>query len=200
MSTPRTLAVLARAACLVLAACNGDKQETDSGPATDTDSDDTDAVDTDDTDAPAREGLLQRVGTATVTDSYAGTEDLQLVSEEDADGDGEDDVVCRIRYELVSVAVRDDCVMCEWAFDLEIRGATVAEDPLGVCLAVTGYDASNVAELDGTISARGFDPEYAGHAEVLLSELEPGSWQTVSYATFVGEQLDYAWDDGYVAY
>ena len=167
------------ASLLTLSACDADKQDTEPIDVGDTDLDtDPDPdTDSDPPTAPLREGLLQRVGSANVGAVYTGTEDLQLV--------GDDGVIeCRIRYALVSVAIRDDCPGCEWAFDLAIQDAALVEDPNGACLGTTGFDATNVGDLDGTITSRGYDPEFAGHAEVMLAELAPGAWDVVTYVVF----------------
>ena len=189
-----------------LGACNNTAKDADTASVdadadTDTDSDtdaDTDADSDTDADAePPLIGKLVRVGTAVVNSAYAGEEDLQLIGDS-----GYGDTACRIHYNLVSVKVRDDCDLCVWAFDLEIQDATVEEDPTAVCKIALGYDASNVDDLNGTVTSRGFDPVYAGHASVILSELSPGSWESVTYATFDTEtgDLSYDWDDGYVYY
>lgn len=189
---------LARGAWIFGWACSGG--ETDgSGTETDTDTDsDTDA-DTDsdtDTDPSSSEGLVVRTGSAVVGADYVGSEDLTLVGDE-----GYGAVVCQIHYDLLSTALRTDCASCVWAFDLTISNAAVVTDTGGACLAASGFDATTVSALDGTIVPRGYDAEYAGHARVMMVFLG-GKWQSASYANFddATGAFSYEWEDGFVSY
>jgi hypothetical protein len=81
------------------------------------------------------------------------------------------DAVCRIRYQVSSVAPRADC----------------------------GDDA--IAALEGTTRAYGFIEEYIGHADVLTVDQGEGWEVAAyaSWAQDSGD-LSYEWERGYVAY
>ncbi len=193
--------------------CGGDADTVADGPQGDADADaDTDSdadsdadadadTDTDsdadtDTGTPGNIGLLSRVGNATVTNIYAGHEDL--VFYDGAEGGG--DLLCHIGYELVAVSPRSDCTNCVWAFDLRISNATMVIDN-GPCLAVTGVDAGNVSSLDGQTIAYGYDPDYVGHSQILMFD-DGSGWAPGSYSTFDDgtSVLTYDWVDGTYAY
>jgi hypothetical protein len=181
-------------------ACSGKTEPgggADTEPSADADTDtDTDAdTDTDTDTEPAAQGLLVRVGNAIVDAAYTGTEDLELVGD-----DGYGEIVCAIHYDLASVAVRDDCSGCEWAFDVAISNAETVVDASGACTAI-GYDATAVAALNGTTVSRGYNADYAGHAQVLMVDIG-GTWQSASYGLFDegSGAFSYEWEDGFVPY
>ncbi len=179
---------------LALVACDG------SPPADDDDDiqlDDDDDVVGDDDSAGPDEGLLGREGTATVlNDSYEGTEDLFFATEY---GLGED--LCRIRYSLSTVAVRDDCEDCVWAFDLQVGAPELIAEAGPGCLATVGVDGATLAGLEGTVVAYGYNPDYFGHIQVLYVEQE-GAWGSVGHASWDSGsgEFSYDWEDGYHPY
>ncbi len=101
-------------------------------------------------------------------------------------------------YELVSMGTRDDCDSCIWAYDLEIRGTLVTID-LGYCLDIVGVDAATASDWDGTMRSYGFDPDYIGHAEILMF-FDGTVWIPASYASWDGSEVTYAWVDGLYDY
>jgi len=180
-------------------ACNGDDGGSD---ATDDTGADTTTSPTSETTSPPTPtptgpvGLLLRTGTLVWDGSAAaGTESLTLLGDS-----GYGAARCTLTYQLQSTEARADCEGCDWAFDLAIAGASVALDD-GSCLATTGYDATTVSALDGTIVSMGYNPDYVGHAEVLMSPVD-GMWQAVSYVSYdpATGTLDYEWEDGFVSY
>ncbi len=119
------------------------------------------------------------IGEATAgPDGYTGTEDWVFIGD---DGEGEE--FCRIRTTLSVAAVRDDCEDCDWAYDLVRGDAEVLTDTGPGCLALAGYDATTVSDLDGTTVAYGYSPDYFGHAEVLMGVVD-GAWTALAFATW----------------
>lgn len=185
-------------------ACIGTSDTGDDDEPVDTDIVDTDVTDmpdTDtDTDTPGVPGTAVKVlvGDAIVEEgvSYTGTE-LRLVVGDYGDGA----TTCVITTTMTSVAVRDDCPTCEWAFDVVTSDATVATDFAGACMGVFGVDASTVSSLDGVVVGYGYVAEYIGHAPVLMIDL--GSvWAAANYATYDPKTgvFQYEWDDGPYTY
>ncbi len=172
---------------LVLAGCPGNDDD-DSG------SGDDDVV-ADDDDA-ARRALLRYEGSAMVdAGSYAGDEILVLEADE-----GAGDELCRVSYTLTSTAQRDDCAVCDWAFDLVLSDPTIVYES-GVGCGPFGYAAEDVAALDGEPRSYGYAEEYVGHASMLLAH-DGSLWEGLSFATYVPETGDfsYGWEAAYVAY
>jgi len=180
---------------LLLTACPTTQDDDSAGDddAGDDDAGDDDAGD-DDT---GPEGLLGRSGTATVSvSSYEGTEDLYFTKDY---GEGED--ICRIRYALSTVAVRDDCQDCAWAFDLVLgKPELIAETDPG-CLATVGVDGTTLAGLEGTEVTYGYNPDYFGHIQVLLV-YQGGEWISAGHAEWESTSgaFTYDWQDGYHPY
>ncbi|MDP2308934.1 MAG: hypothetical protein Q8P18_23125 [Pseudomonadota bacterium] len=156
-------------------ACSGTDSADDTAAA-DTDSDtdsDTDADTDSDTDTDEElTGLLRLVGSATVEGGYAGTESVVFVADE---GYGDD--VCRLTMTLASTGERTDCETCDWAYTLEITDVTTEVDT--ECAAVGWADPQAAV---GTTRAYGYDPDYFGHAAVLMVD-DGVSWQVAGYAT-----------------
>jgi len=181
---------------LSLTACAEDPAGDDDA----TGDDDTTADDDDDDDddsAGERFGLLGRVGAATVTeDSYVGSEDLYFAADY---GEGED--ICRIRYPLVSVAVREDCEDCVWAFDLVLGAPELLSETHPGCLSTVGVDGAALDDLEGTAVSYGYNPDYFGHIQVLRVE-QVGSWDSAGHASWDegSGAFDYDWQDGYHTY
>jgi hypothetical protein len=202
--------------------CEGDS-DTDADADTDTDTDadsdaDTDAdsdadadadADSDadadaDSDADTDLALLGQSGAAVGgADGYSGTEDWYLVADE---GSGVD--ICRIRYSLEATAARPDCpddghAGCIWGWDVIRSGAAiVAESGVG-CEDGLGLDAAAVDALNGTSLGIGFNPDYYGHAAVLLRDEHDGhGWFVAAFATWdeKTEAFSYTWDQGLVEY
>ena len=207
---------LALALGLALGGCPGDDDDdttTDDDDIADddatdddddaTDDDDDTADDDDDDDTSERIGLSGKSGAAVAFAGagYTGPEDMYFIAD---DGDGED--VCRIRYELTSVAERFDCEVydwvCIWAFDLVLdKAAVVAESDVG-CEGVFGLDEAGVAALAGTEITRGYLDEYFGHTSVLL-ELQPDeTWAPFCNATWDSDTglVEYNWVDSSLPY
>jgi len=146
---------------------------------------------------PDNQGLLGRAGTATVSyTSYEGTEELYFAADQ---GQGED--ICRIRYDLSSTAVRDDCADCEWAFDLVVSGAELITETAPGCLATVGADSAALGDLEGTVVSYGYDPDYFGHIEILFVE-QGGAWAAADHASWDASSgaFSYDWEDGYHPY
>lgn len=153
---------------------------------TDTDTGDTDTGDTDS--APPPEGLLHTVGSATVLDTFAGTETVLFT-----DGATE---LCRVELSLASTGPRDDCDECDWAFDVEVLDAAVVTD---VACAAVGWD--DLSAVVGTTRAYGFVALYFGHAPVLMT-LGDAGWGPAGYAEYDATTgaLGYDLDAGYHPY
>jgi hypothetical protein len=96
---------------------------------------------------------------------------------------------------------RTDCAVCDWAYDLSIANAAVILDEEGACLAALGVDASTVGSWDGTVRSYGYNPDYFGHAEVLMF-YEDSAWGAGTYVQYDAEsgELAYEWEDGEHAY
>jgi len=178
---------------LLLAACGGGP---DDGPDDDQSPGDDDIADDDDS-AAERLGLLGRQGTATVlSGSFEGVEERYFTTEY---GEGVD--LCRIRYPLSSIAVRDDCEDCEWAFDLLIGAPELIAEVEPGCLATVGVDSAALGELEGGVVSYGYDPDYLGHIQVLCVD-QGGGWVAVGHASWEpgSGEVSYDWQDGYHPY
>ncbi|MCB9690098.1 MAG: hypothetical protein H6735_33965 [Alphaproteobacteria bacterium] len=193
-------------AVLFLGACSGDKTqpdgETDAADAdTDADTDsDTDADTDSDTDADSdadtdtsTSGLVTGSGTAVVTTTWAGTEEISVLELVDDTTTGT--VLCQVSYELTSTGLRSDCAQCDFAVDLVIGNASVDTDVNGACLASLGVDAATIASWNGQPKAYGYIAEYFGHAEVYV-EYDGAEWNTKGYASLdtVTHELSYSWE------
>ena len=110
-------------------------------------------------------------------------------------------MVCQITTDLTAVAPRDDCPACQWAFDLEIQNTTVVVDVDGACMSVHGIDADSAASWDGTTKSYGYDPDYVGHAQILMF-WDGARWVPATYAVWDegASTIDYDWLDGYYDY
>ncbi|MFT5681956.1 MAG: hypothetical protein ACI8RZ_002874 [Myxococcota bacterium] len=137
-------------------------------------------------------GLLALIGTATVGEAYAGTEQIRFAPTTGGDP------LCVIDVPLSSVSVRTDCTDCLWAFDLTFGTPTVT---VGAHCEAAGYDAATIAAIAGSQRSCGFAEEYLGHAEALLV-FQDGAWEAVSFADWSLETgaLSYAWEQGYQDY
>jgi hypothetical protein len=169
--------------------------DTDSDSDTDTDADtDSDA----DTDTDARIGLLVVAGTAVADrEGYAGAEEWTFLADA-----GYGELLCHIRYGLGAPVPRTDCPVCDWAYDLTISDAVVLLDEQSACQAAMGVDATTVLDWNGTTRSYGYNPEYIGHAEVLMQYEEDNTWRAFSYADYDEETstLNYEQVDGEHAY
>ena len=195
-------------------ACNGgddddvaddDVADDDTGDDDTTAGDDDDTVaddDTGDDDSAAPIALAGHSGEAIVDEtSYDGWEELFIIADE---GDGED--LCRIRYDLDSVAPRDDCDLplgdCAWGHDLVLSDVViVAESDVGC--AGFGYDATALAALEEGEVSYAYIPEYSGHPDVMAMYDEAGAaWQVVAFASWDAGSgaFAYTWEDGYPTY
>jgi hypothetical protein len=193
---------------LLVAACGGDTDDStdETGLAegdadTDTDADsDTDADTDTDTDSDADTdpiAQVERVGVALVNGGYDGTEEIVVTGD-----NGYGAVICHATMSLVSVGPeRTDCTVCDWAYDLEIGGATIDVDDNGACMATIGVDATTIGSWDGTVRSYGYNPDYFGHAQALVY-WDGSAWVTVSYASWdeAKHTFDYQWSDGAVYY
>lgn len=183
---------------LVAAGCPGtDDDDSGSGDddVGDDDLGDDDATAGDDDDTTTR-ALLAFEGSAMVdAGGYAGTEALVIEADEGAGAE-----LCRVTYTLTSTAVREDCDLCDWAYDLVVSNPAVVTES-GVGCGPFGYSADDLAALDGSARSYGYVEEYIGHASMLM--VHTGTlWEGISYATFFEEtgDLSYGWDDAYVPY
>lgn len=152
--------------------------------------------DTGETGTP-REGLLGRLGEASVsTRSYDGWEEMYLIADS---GDGDD--VCRIRMTYGESTARTDCALCDWAFDLTVVDASIVADTDPGCLATLGYDSSTVGDLVGTTVSYGYIAEYYGHTQMLVS-WNGSEWVPTSFCAFDQKTgtFTYDWEDGLVSY
>ena len=152
--------------------------------------DDTADDDTGDDDSAGDVALVVLSGEATVDGTgYAGTETHEVIAEQ-----GQGDTLCAITYTWTSVAPRDDCAVCEWAWDLSASGAAVTAES-GVGCAGVGADP---APFDGAQRAHGFAAEFIGHADVLMVPVA-GEWEAVAYAGYNPKTgvLLYEWETGY---
>lgn len=176
---------------------SGDDDPGDDDPGDDDPGDDTAGDDDGDDDSDGEMALVGYFGRALVqTLGYAGTEELYFSPH---GGVGLD--LCRIRYSLVSTAVRDDCEDCVWAFELSATEPEIIAGSAGDCEAL-GYDAVAIDELLSRPRAYGYAPEYYGHANVLLVSNNTGGWDVVSFAAWSdgGGQFSYNWEIGYQMY
>lgn len=133
-----------------------------------------------------------------VNGQYVGEEDWYFVAQE---GNGDD--VCRIRYLLRSTQSRtEDCVDCDWAYDLEISDATIVSDNDIGCEAALGFDDLSIDSLNGMVVSYGYQAAYVGHEEVLMVENDDDLWSAVCFASFDEETHVFSYDreDGFVGY
>jgi hypothetical protein len=210
---------LALALGLVLAGCPSSDDDDDDATADDDDAtadddddatadddddditDDDDDVADDDDDTSERIGLSGKSGMAVVLNGdYTGTEEMYFVAE---DGDGED--VCRISYELNTVAERFDCESfaeaCIWAYDLVVASPAVVNESDVGCEGVFGLDEAGVAALAGGEISRGYI-RYLGHTWVLLEQQPDDTWAPFCNAVWdeaTGE-VEYNWIDASLPY
>ena len=193
---------------IAIPACDGDDDDDvsdDDTTAGDDDTGDDDSGDDDDTgddDTSAPIALQGHLGEAVVDEtSFDGWEELFFIADQ---GDGED--LCRIHYDLDSIAPRDDCDLplgdCAWGHDLVLSDVEiVAESDVGC--AGFGYDASALAALEEGEVSYAYIPEYSGHPDVMAIYDEAGAvWQVVGFASWdeASGAFDYGWDDGYPTY
>lgn len=178
----------------------------ETGPDTDDTGETADTDDTGDTGTPMGRGLSGWSGEAVVdTLDYLGFEDWYFIADE---GLGED--LCRIRSTLAALSVREDCAVvaggetlaCTWAFDLlRSESEVVAESGVG-CRELSGYDATDVSDLDGEVVSYGYVSDYFGHANILMVDGGAGDWQPATMATWdeATSELSYDWADGIFDY
>ncbi len=129
--------------------------------------------------------LVHRDGHATIGDVFVGTESWRVTTDR-----GLGEVTCELTYPLASVAVRDDCAACDWAFDVELGAATVG---LTDDCALAGIDPT--APTEGTLRGYGLATDYLGHAHTLLVD-DGGGWLPVAFVEWdpgTG-QVDYRWE------
>ena len=124
-------------------------------------------------------------------------------------GFGYGDDLCTLSYDLTSTAPHVDCpANCGklgWAFDMDISNAAIGTNVDGACdrvLDILGL--SDVTDLNGTQTTRGYDPDWEGHAEYLwLYDAEAEEWNGGTYCQFdegSGEVTYSFWYDGIYAY
>jgi hypothetical protein len=192
MHKTMTMVIWGAALGLVLGGCDpvddddttGDDDTSDDDDTADDDdstADDDDSIDDDD-DTTGRQGLRGYSGEATVDlASFQGTEELYFVGDE-----GFGATICRIRYDLIATAVREDCDGCSWAFDVQTSGAGILEESDVGCEGSVGISAATVGTLDGQTLSYGYYIEYMGHADVLMIDNGSG-FAAAAYAD---------WDEG----
>ena len=171
---------------------SADTAATDTGDPPD-DSGSNDSGDTaGDSGAPTGDGLLRFTGSATVLDSFAGTETVSFIAE-----DGAGATVCEVALTLASTGPREDCLDCAWAYDVTI---TEVETVVDTECAAIGF--SNPEDYVGFSRGMGFDPLYMGHAPALLEDSGDGKWLVFGYAEWdeTTGALTYNRDDGYYPY
>jgi hypothetical protein len=66
---------------------------------------------------------------------------------------------------------------------------------------VLGVDAATASSWDGMSRSYGYDPDFVGHAQILMV-WDGAYWQAVSYADWDdgARTIDYDWVDGPYAY
>ena len=179
-----------------LAACPNKSDDTGDSADTDTDTDtdsDTDAdTDTDTDTDTGPQGLLTVTGAATVSYSaYDGTEEVSFVGDE---GDGEE--LCHVTVTLASTEVVEDCTDCEWAFVVEVTDAVATVDKS--CASIGWEDPASAV---GSTRMYGYNPEYFGHAPVLLIYTDD-AWNPAGYASWDESTgaFSYEYQGGYFPY
>jgi len=208
------LILLLTATWIAIPACKGDDDDDvadDDAADDDAADDDTTAGDDDttadddtsgDDDTAPPQALAGHLGEAIVDEtSYDGWEELFFIADQ---GDGED--LCRIRYDLDSIAPRDDCDLplgdCAWGHDLVLSDVVVVTESDVGC-AGFGYDTAALAVLEEGEVSYAYIPEYSGHPDVMAMYDEAGSaWQVVAFAAWdeTSGDFSYEWEDGYEAY
>ncbi len=191
---------------LVLGGCDGgaddddavdDDDVVDDDSADDDDTGDDDSAADDDDDTAGRQGLMGYAGQATVdAQGYAGTEELYFLADE-----GFGATLCRIGYDLVSTAVREDCDGCSWAFDLVTSDAAILEESGEGCAGTVGVGAADVDTLNDQVVGYGYYVEYMGHADVLMID-GPKGFAAAAYADWDEETGLFTYDreDGLYPY
>ena len=175
--------------CLVLGCLPGNDSS-----VVDTDSEETAPPDT------AEAGLTGLQGRAVeavvTTGSFEGREQVYFVSDS---GVGTD--ICRFHYSLSSIAERQDCDSCDWAFDLAVSDTELLFEEEPGCLSTLGIDPSELALREGQVVSYGYTEEYFGHAQVVLMEVD-SSWIAVANAAWDIESgvFSFDWREGYVGY
>ncbi len=192
---------------LSLTAC-GDKDPLDTATCDDVCDDTSDPVDTEDTEdteEPEDTGPEEKLGLQGYAGEFlldndefqSGTEDIYFIGDE---GYGDD--LCRIRYTMTSTSARADCASCTWAYDFSISDVELVDELAPGCLATVGYDPVDLSALEGETRSYGYDPEYLGHAAVLMQDIGGGNWTVVGFASYDLDSgvFQYNREDGYVTY
>ena len=125
---------------------------------------------------------------------YVGTEDWVFIGDE-----GYGDVVCHVSYDVTATTSRTDCGNCLWAWDVTISNVTSVVDT-EACASVALTD-TDLAKLEGSTVSLGYDPDYVGHAQILMF-LDGTEWKAVSYASWdeTSSAFTYDWLVGLNAY
>ena len=81
---------------------------------------------------------------------------------------------------------------------------SVLVDEGGLCMTIFGVDAASAGSWVGLTRTYGYNPDYFGHAQVMMipSEQGTGEWQAVDYVSYDAktETLQYEWVDGEQTY
>ncbi len=136
-------------------------------------------------------GLLTWSGEANVDGTWEGHESILFVGD-----DGLGETWCEVRYPVLPVAERTDCVDCVLAFDVEFQAP---ETLISTLCAEVGYDDAAITALVGERRGYGFALDYLGHSNVLMFDDE-GIWKAVAFVNWneSSATLSYAWERGYV--
>jgi hypothetical protein len=120
--------------------------------------------------------------------------------------DGSDVVVCSVSYTLsadISTA-RSDCADCSWAFDVAVTDVMVDEENASGCAAILcqlGLDSDPLVAFDGSTKTYGYNPDFFGHAEILMTLDASGAWVPGGFAAAQDDgSVTYTIEDGYYDY
>ena len=150
------------------------------------------------------QALLAYSGSAVVTgDAFTSQETMSLVGMDDA---GEDLVVCSVSYLLSAdaSAARSDCTDCSWAFDVAVSDVVVDAEAGSGCAAILcqlGLDEDPLVAFDGATKTYGYNPDFFGHAEILMTLDASGAWVPGGFAALQDDDsVTYTIEDGYYDY
>jgi hypothetical protein len=143
-------------------------------------------------------GICEQRSQATVTTSaYAGYAEFIIISEQAllegrADNPADEDLVCRIRFEVNRVGAAPagctdlDGVPCEWSHSIAYRNPEVLIDENGACArSEIGWDQAFIDETDGSRVSYGYLTMFLGHDSVLMIYSQSSSeWTDFARATW----------------
>jgi hypothetical protein len=120
--------------------------------------------------------------TVNVTDTFDGLQDFQVISEESVTNGMLDEYVCLIRFQVARIGrAPEGCVdldgaTCDWSHLVELKNPVVVTDVNGACANnELRYDATWIAQTDGSEVAYGYISGYEGHGDVVM-RYHDGQW------------------------